>query len=393
MPHSDHFGSPVALAVGGLAALAAGVGINRFVYTPILPVMAEALHLSKADAGLIASANLLGYLIGALLAALPNLPGSRRNWLLSSLAICAVTTGAMGLVSSMPAFLALRFVGGVASACVLVLSSALVLELLAHAGHSRLSSLHFSGVGVGIAISALVVSGLVAAEADWRMLWYAVGVVALGAVAIVAWLVPSWEPARIVAAERALVARPRGLAALLTAYSLFGFGYVITATFLVTIVRASPSVREVEPIVWLVVGLAAVPSVAVWAKAASRFGIPRLFSIACVAEAVGIAASVLWHSVTGALFASALLGGTFMGLTALGFACARELVPHNPRPVLAQMTAGFGVGQIVGPILAGYLSDLTGGFAVPSLLAAGALIAASVIASRIPVRPVALTVT
>jgi MFS family permease len=157
---------------------------------------------------------------------------------------------------------------------------------------------------------------------------------------------------------------------------------VVTATFLVTIVRASPQIRPAEPLVWLVVGLTAAPSVAVWAKLAARLGIPRTFSIACVTEAVGVAASVLWPSVPGILFAAALLGGTFMGLTALGLAGARQFAPFNPRPVLAAMTAAFGLGQIVGPGLAGYLFDLTGGFALPSLLAAGALIASAVIVRR-----------
>ena len=137
MPFSNRSGSPVALATGGLVALAAALGIGRFVYTPILPVMAEALHLSKSQAGLIASANLLGYLIGALLAATPRLPGSRRFWLLGSLGVSAVTTGTMGLASSMPAFLALRFTGGAASAFVLVLASALVLDRLASAGRPK----------------------------------------------------------------------------------------------------------------------------------------------------------------------------------------------------------------------------------------------------------------
>ncbi len=158
MSCSNRSGSPVALAIGGLVALAAALGIGRFVYTPILPVMAEALHLSKSQAGLIASANLLGYLIGALLAAAPRLPGSRRAWLLGSLGISAVTTGAMGLVSSMPAFLALRFVGGAASAFVLVLASALVLDRLASARRPHLAQVHFAGVGTGIAASALIVS-------------------------------------------------------------------------------------------------------------------------------------------------------------------------------------------------------------------------------------------
>ena len=111
---------------------------------------------------------------------------------------------------------------------------------------------------------------------------------------------------------------------------------------------------------------------------------PRTFSIACVVEAIGVAASVLWPSVTGALLAAALLGGTFMGLTALGLSGARRLAPANPRPVLAVMTASFGFGQIVGPALAGLLWEHTGSFAVPSLLAAAALLIAAVVVSRVP---------
>jgi predicted MFS family arabinose efflux permease len=380
MPFFNRSGSPVALATGGLVALAAALGIGRFVYTPILPVMAEALHLSKSQAGLIASANLLGYLIGALLAAAPRLPGSRRAWLLGSLGISAVTTGTMGLVSSMPTFLALRFAGGAASAFVLVLASALVLDRLASARRPHLAQVHFAGVGAGIAASALIVSLSLAAGFGWRALWYGVGAVAVSALVVVAWLIPANDGSRPAGpTEAAPTQRRRGLGALICAYGLFGFGYIVTATFLVAMVRGSPQVRAAEPLVWLVVGLTAIPSVALWARAASRLGISRTFSLACVAEAVGVAASVLWPTVPGVLFAAALLGGTFMGLTALGLAGARQLAPANPRPVLARMTAAFGLGQIVGPSMAGFLFDVTGGFGLPSLVAAGALIASAFI--------------
>jgi predicted MFS family arabinose efflux permease len=376
---------PVALALGGLIALAVAMGVGRFVYTPILPLMAEALNLSKSQTGLIASANFLGYLAGALLAGAPRLPGERRTWMLGALVVSAITTGAMGFVTSMPAFLLLRALGGVASAFVLVLASALVLDRLASVGRSGLSSLHFAGVGAGIAVSALVVSILQAGGSDWRMLWYAVGGVSLIAAAVVTWLVPPTDPSRIASAGLAAERGPRrGLAALVCAYGLFGFGYVITGTFLVAIVRSSPSLHSVEPLVWLIVGLTAAPSVTLWARTSLRLGIPVTFAIACVVEAIGVAASVLWPSAAGALLAAALLGGTFVGLTALGLAGARRLAPANPRPVLAVMTAAFGLGQIIGPALAGSLSEQYGGFAVPSLLAAAALLVAAVIVTRVP---------
>jgi predicted MFS family arabinose efflux permease len=370
-----------------MIALAAAVGVSRFVYTPILPIMGEALKLSQAQAGLIASANFLGYLVGALLAAVPALPGPRRGWLLGALIVGAITTGATGIVSSMPDFLLLRFVAGMASAFVLVLASAVVLDRLANAGRPRLASVHFAGVGVGIAVSALVVSILLANGADWRLLWIAVGAVILCATVVVAWLVPADNKRRFETAHVTPQRSRHGLGRLIGAYGLFGFGYVITATFLVAIVRASPSARGIEPLIWLTVGIAAAPSVALWAKAGARFGIRRAFGLACLVEAIGVAASVSWPSSAGALFAAALLGGTFMGLTALGLAEARVLSPANPRPAFALMTAAFGLGQIIGPALAGYLSDRNGGFVAPSLLAAGALVAAAIVVQS--VRPAA----
>src|SRR5262245_13408536 len=107
---------PVATALAGLIAIAAGLGIGRFVYTPILPPMIEALGLTKSQAGLIASANFAGYLIGASVAATPGLAGSRRLWLLGSLAMSGVTTAAMGLTHNLTAFLVFRALGGAASA-------------------------------------------------------------------------------------------------------------------------------------------------------------------------------------------------------------------------------------------------------------------------------------
>src|SRR4030095_4328672 len=138
--------SPLTLAFGGLLAMAAGIGIGRFVYTPILPPMVEALSLSKAEAGLIDSANFVGLLACAPLAAV-RLPGSRRTWLLAGLALNAICLAAMAVTTSLALFLLLRLLAGVASAFCLIFSSALVLDRLAAPGPRRLSAPHFSGGG------------------------------------------------------------------------------------------------------------------------------------------------------------------------------------------------------------------------------------------------------
>jgi predicted MFS family arabinose efflux permease len=371
----------ICTALGGLIAIAAALGIGRFVYTPILPPMIEALRLSKSEAGLIASVNFVGYLLGALLAAMLGLVGSRRLWLLGALAISVVTTAAMGLTQMLPAFLVLRLIGGIASAFVLILSSTIVLERLAEAGRSGLSALHFAGVGTGITVSAALVAVLQHLGESWQVLWLANGAVTFIALVAVAGLLPeSASPTCRSSREEGGVI-DRGLRRLVIAYGLFGFGYVITATFLVAIVRATPTIRPLEPVIWIVFGIAAVPSVALWTSLAQPIGIPAAFAIACIVEAAGVLASVAWPTTLGVFLATILVGGTFMGLTALGLMGARARTLGDPRRALALMTGAFGFGQIVGPIFAGFASDHLGSFTASSMVAALGLLAAALLAA------------
>jgi MFS family permease len=373
--------SPLRLAFAGLLSLAVAMGFGRFAYTPILPAMVAGLHLTKAQSGWLASANFAGYLIGALAGAFP-LKGSPRAWMLGGLGLSVATTLGMGLTSDLWLLAALRFAGGLASAAVLIFASTLVLAELARSGRASLSALHFGGVGAGVAISGALVSAMEASGAGWAGLWLGVG--ALGAVmALAAALLlpapqpePEPEPAPPPAPAPLETGGglPRGLPLLALAYGLFGFGYVVTATFLMVIVRASPEAKAVEPVVWVVVGLAALPSVWAWNRFSRRIGLTVTFALACLVEAVGVAVSVLWPTVPGALLAATALGGTYMAVTALGLALARALAPGQASRALSGVTAAFALGQMIGPIAAGALAERTGGFTLPSLAAAGGLV-------------------
>jgi predicted MFS family arabinose efflux permease len=167
---------------------------------------------------------------------------------------------------------------------------------------------------------------------------------------------------------------------LAAAYFLFGFGYIITATFLIDIVRGSPAIRHLEPYAWVLVGLGAAPSVVLWGALGRRIGILPAFAVASLVEAAGVAASVLWLQTMGVVIAALFLGGTFMGLTALGLIGARETGTGDPRGRIALMTASFSVGQILGPSFAGFAYDATGSLAMPSLIAVAALVVAALLA-------------
>lgn len=362
------------LAVGGMLALAVAVGIGRFVYTPILPDLMADLDLTKGQAGWIASANYAGYMIGALAASWSRLGGSRRNWMLSSMVVGALSTAAVGLLDEVGAFMLVRFIGGLASAFIFVYASALVLDRLQAAGRAGLSAVHFGGVGVGIICSALIVTGASWQSVDWRGQWFWAGAVSVLATVLV-WRLISEQAEQKFATGKGL--DEPGLGALIAAYGLFGFGYIITATFLMTIVRDSENVRQLEPVIWLVVGLAGAPSVALWMWVSRKLGVIRTFAVACLAEAIGVGASVLWVSPVSIVLAGALLGGTFIALTALGLMGARGLTRGDPRRVVGLMTASFGLGQIVGPSFAGTLYDHVGSFLPASLTAVAALVISS----------------
>jgi predicted MFS family arabinose efflux permease len=323
--------SSIGLAFGGLLALAAAIGIGRFVYTPILPVMLESLGWSKATAGLVASANFLGYLVGALLAVRPIAASVQRRALIVALLVSAATTLGMAVQANIAIFMALRLLGGAASAFVIVLASTLVLARLSAAGRGSLSAIHFAGVGAGIMVPAGLVLELLAAGAGWQAMWTSSGAVALVAIGLVAVLIPDQTIVAAAPPAPSGTRSPRGLPMLVIAYGLFGFGYVITATFLITSVQMSAELRELGTWIWVPFGFAAVPSVARWSWISARTGAMMAFALACPAEALGVAASVEWVTVAGICLSAVLLGGTFMGITALGLMSRRQLSSTNPQ--------------------------------------------------------------
>ncbi len=370
----------ISLAVGGFIAMAAAMGIGRFVYTPILPFMAEGIGLTKPQAGLIASANFLGYLLGALAAASPM--SSRRQARL-------VRRGAGGkraldgshgaCFRHRAAFLLLRLAGGIASAFVLVFSSALVLERLAAMGRPGLSSLHFAGVGAGIALSALMIAALEAAgSAGGRNGWQAAGSPCWPCWRRCSSCRPTRRRRRRHPRRRARQVRPR-MIRLVLAYGLFGFGYVITATFISTIARSTPALHAIEPLVWLAV--AAGRGTLGGALGRDRPAARQRGQLCAGQPHPGSGRRAqrarCGHS-PAMLAAAILLGGTIMGLTALGLIQARKLARGDraakPRPDDRRLR----LRPDDRPQLRG-LSPMhfTGSFRAPSLAAAVALVIAA----------------
>jgi predicted MFS family arabinose efflux permease len=380
MTKSDHAlnASLASTALAGAIAMAVAMGFGRFSYTPILPGMMTGLSLTPADAGLIASANFVGYLVGAVAAGYGWAAGRERMVSLSALVATTVLLFAMGLTSSLVLFSVIRFLAGVASAFTMIFTSAIVLSRGLATGNPHVQSVHFGGVGIGIAVSSLMVFLLPAqgfgALASWQAAWFGGAVITCIGTVLVATLLPA-SPARGKSTQREKpLVWTRPLVVVTLTYGLFGFGYVITATFLVAMARQGATDHTVEFLAWLITGLSAAISVHLWRRAVPRLGIVGVYLAGLLVEAVGLVLVVTLPSPYAPLIGGLMLGLTFIMVTAYGLQIGRALAPESPRKALAFMTAAFGVGQILGPLVAGWLAAGSGSFNAPTLLAAGVLL-------------------
>jgi len=181
-----------AICLAGLIALAIAMGIGRFAFTPMLPLMIRAGSADVAAGGWLAAANYAGYLLGALSTA--RLPLTPQRVGLLALALIVASTAAMGWTGSLPAWMLLRFVAGVASAWALVSTSVWCLGWLSRFDRPAGPGLLYAGVGTGIALAGLYCWRAGAANVAPDALWVQLGALALAGLVAVALLMPRGTP-------------------------------------------------------------------------------------------------------------------------------------------------------------------------------------------------------
>jgi predicted MFS family arabinose efflux permease len=379
LPTKSLQASTVALA--GTLLLAAAMGIGRFAYTPLLPAMQETFGWTVPQAGDVASANYLGYMLGALVASLLAQRPERRHWLLTGMVLCAISIAAGAVVTSLWAWLAIRFFAGVASALCLILGTAIIVEFLTSQARPQLGALHFGGIGVGIMVSVLIIELVQRAGFSVFGRWGALGLTSVLLLSA-SWRILRQLPDQQSRGKEGQVSMPQGRATpttsifnrqftrLIIAYGLFGFGYVVTATFIVLMARRLDYATVVEPLTWLVVGLFAASSIFVWQRVTQHIGLFAALRLAYFCEAIGVLLAGFGGNHAALLVGGALLGGTFVGITAMGLNAARQSASNNPGKAMGWLTASFGLGQLLGPAVAGRLAQMSGGFETPSLVAA-----------------------
>ena len=349
------------LILTGIAALTIAVGIGRFSYTPILPYMISELKLTTTDAGLIASSNYLGYLLGSLIPIFPQFPKKIRSIFIYSIFISIISLFAMGLTNTFEIFILIRFIHGVFSAFVLILGTSLIVSHVQKKGKIFLGTAHFSGVGLGMALSAIVVSYLGFLNFTWDELWFSIGILAI----MLSFQIIKFTPIQKAEVKYNLKSKNKtnlGFYLITISYGLYGFGYVAFGTFISTMSRLTPGLEKTEPYVWFVVGVTGIPSVFFWNWFGSKIGNDIGLFLANLILGLGVLFSVLINNEFGIFISCILFGLSFVPITSMCLLEGQKRFSGSFIVSTAILTFSFSIGQMIGPYLSGLLTDYYGSF-------------------------------
>ena len=359
----------------GIASLILMVGIARFAYTPMLPLMQQQAGLGIAQGGWLAAFNYVGYFCGAIIAAnIVDLVKKDHLYRLG-LIVALITTVGLGLTQNFWLWSILRFFAGLSSAAGLLLGSGLVMHwLLRHQLRSELG-IHFIGMGAGIFLTALFVY-LAAGQISWQQHWFWLTAIGL-LLAIPAWC---WLPkpntsGYNVSGDKMIDQPPSAqfIQTFMLAYFCAGVGYAVVITFIVAHVNQMSGQQDYGAITFMIIGLAAAPACIIWDLIARQLGNLNALLLAFILQLAGMLIPILSPGLIWTFIGAALFGGTFIGLVSLVLTMAGRYFPNRPAKMMGKMTLSYGVAQIAAPAAAGVLAQWSGSYTLSIIIACGTM--------------------
>jgi len=359
----------------GIFSLLLVLGVARFAYTPLLPLMQQQAGLGVAAAGWLAAINYAGYLSGALIASQISDLVLKDKLYRIGMVLAIVSTAVMALTTNVWVWALSRYVAGLCSAAGMLLGTGLILNWLIRHHHRSELGIHFSGIGLGIAGCSAAVM-LMHPALDWRAQWWVF--TALGCLLLVpalAWLPPPDQTGLTASGQKMMDNPPSALylRVFMAAYFCAGFGYVVSATFIVAIVNKLPGLAGQGNLAFLAIGIGAAPACINWDLIARRTGDLNALILAAVLQMVGILLPVMVGGLIPTLLGALLFGGTFIGMVSLVLSMAGRYYPTKPAKMMGKMTLSYGVAQIIGPAITGQLAARLGSYNVGLYFAAGVM--------------------
>ncbi len=361
-----------------------GLGIGRFAYSLVLPDMRDSLGWSYSAAGFMNTINAVGYLVGALLASRM----IRRFGLVRTVrwgTLAAVISLALSAMSGN--FLVLSFarlLAGVGAAGGFVGGAALA-ATIAQSRPERanfLLSLFYAGPGVGILSSGLIAPFVLQGfgPGSWWIVWWAMTLLSI--VLILPLLLAPLDSDAAIDSAAPVQFSIRPVLIYLIGYFLFGAGYIAYMTFMIAYVRDGGGGAAAQSIFWSLIGVSAFVTPWVWRRvlALDRGGLTT--TIILGVNAIGAALPIFGHSPLLLALSALIFGVAFFAVVGSTTAFVRfNYSPANWPTGIAAMTISFGIGQTLGPIVVGAITDAMGSLSVAlnvsaAMLALGAVLSA-----------------
>jgi len=361
----------------GICSLVLTLGVARFAYTPLLPLMQQQAGLGVAEAGWLAAINYVGYLSGALAASLISDVVLKDRLYRLGMVGAVVTTAMMGMTTNPAVWAVSRYLAGLSSAAGLLLGTGLILNWLIRRDYRSELGTHFSGVGLGIAASAVAVELMNRWQLPWDAQWYAL--TAAGCVLLLpalGWL-PAPDRSTFTQSGRVMLDTPPSTVfqrLLMAAYFCAGVGYVVSATFIVAVVVQLPRLGGHGTLVFLFIGLGAAPGSVLWDLIARRTGEVNALILAALLQVAGILLPVVGTGLALALCGAVLFGATTIGLVSLVLTMAGRYYPTRPAKMMGKMTLWYGIAQVIAPAVTGSLASSLGGYRAGLYLAAAVML-------------------
>jgi len=375
-PDMDERSGRIKVLSAGIFSLVLVLGVARFSYTPLLPLMQQQAGLGVAEAGWLAAINYAGYLSGAIIASLISDMVLKDRLYRIGMVLAVASTAVMGLTTDFTIWALSRYIAGLSSAAGMLLGTGLILNWLIRHNHRSELGIHFAGIGLGIAGCAAAVT-LFSPWLDWRQQWFAF--TALGCVLLapaLLWL-PAPDRSGLTAAGQKMEDNPPSplyLRIFMAVYFCAGIGYVVSATFIVAIVNKLPGLAGQGNLVFLAIGIGAAPACINWDLIARRTGDLNALILASTLQVVAILLPVMVGGLFAALFGALLFGGTFIGMVSLVLTMAGRYYPTRPAKMMGKMTLSYGTAQIIGPAITGSLAAHLGSYNAGLYFAAGAMV-------------------
>ena len=363
------------ILIAGICALIATMGFARYSFTPMIPHMQTQIGMSESLAGWLAGWNYLGYLTGLFMVWLMRDLRLKDFFYRYGLFLSVFTTAIMAAHTNELIWYLSRFFAGISTALGFMLGSGLVFKWLLNNGHRQRMGVHFAGAGLGIILSALVVeltvSGLL--DLNWREQWLVLAGFGFLFTVPAFYLLPlpgktdieahkvidtSQEPSR------------RWLLLLTIAYICAGFSNTANVTFTSLMTEYIPLAGE-GTLMWVYVGLAAAPAPFIWQRVGRQIGFLNAIRAAFALNIVSNLLLVFYDAYFAVMLSALTFGFAFMGIVSLVLSIIGNKYGQRSTQIMAQLTLGYCLAQIISPILTGTIAEMTGDFRLSLYIISG----------------------